>query len=80
MAKYSIHVFCNECGKVHPMPIHVTLDDGPPDRQSIGDTYRGKALPVDVARLTNNTLTCPETGKDFVQQDNNQIFLVPIGD
>jgi len=62
------------------MPILVTLDDGPPGRQSIGDTYRGKALPTNIGTLTNNTLTCPETGKQFVQQDNRQIFLVPIDD
>jgi len=62
------------------MPITVTLDDGPAERESIGNTYAGKALPPKVATLNHNIMTCPETGKRFVQEDNNQIFLVAIGD
>jgi len=79
MAKYSIHVFCNECSEVHPMGITVNLDDGPADRKSVGDTYAGKPLPPEVARLSDNLVTCPKTGKGFTQKDNHQVFLVPVG-
>jgi hypothetical protein len=60
------------------MPILVTLDDGPRDRQNIADAYRGKALPTNIGKLTNNIFTCPETGKHFFQQYITQIFLVPV--
>jgi hypothetical protein len=80
MARYRVHVFCPECCREHPMPINMTLDDGPAEKQNINDAYRGKAMPPGLTTLSNNTMTCPETGKDFVQGNNDDIFLVPIGD
>ena len=79
MAKYSIHFFCNECSQVHPIGITLSLDDGPAKKESIADTYAGKELPPQVATLSNNEVTCPNTGKLTSQEDNNQVFLVPIG-
>lgn len=79
MAMYSVYYFCNECSEVHPMGISLALDDGPPSKESIGNTYKGKELPPQVAMLINNTLTCPNTSKPTTQKDNNQVFLVPIG-
>jgi hypothetical protein len=78
MAIYSIHFFCNECSEVHPVGISLSLDDGPAERASIGDTYAGKALPPQIALLSNNTLTCPKTQRLTLQNNNNQVFLVPI--
>lgn len=80
MAKYAVYVFCDACSDVHPMHINVTLNDGPAERESIGNTWAGKAMPPEVARLHHNTVTCLATGQRFVQEDNNQIFLVPVGD
>ena len=79
MAKYSVHFFCDECSQVHPMKITLELGDGPPVEESIGDTYAGKKLPPQVATLRNNKVTCPNTGRLTSQENNNQIFLVPIG-
>jgi hypothetical protein len=45
MAKYSVYFFCDECAQVHPLGIALELDDGPPDKASIGDTYAGRELP-----------------------------------
>jgi hypothetical protein len=80
MAQYDVWVFCNHCGDVHPMGISISLDDGPAERESIGNLYAGKDLPQNVAALTNNHTVCPETKKWFVQKDNNQVFLVPASD
>ena len=80
MAKYSVHVFCDVCPHEHHTGINVILNDGPAERGSIDDTYAGKALPSSVATLHHNSVTCPNTGKCFVQEDNHQIFLVAIGD
>jgi len=78
MATYSVHFFCDECSEVHPFGIVLSLDDGPAERASIGDTYAGKDLPPQIALLTNNWVTCPNTGRLTSQKDNNQVFLVPI--
>ena len=43
MATYKIYAFC-DCGDVHEMGIRVSLDDGPAEKKSIGDTYDGKAV------------------------------------
>jgi hypothetical protein len=79
MARYSVHFFCDECSQVHPIGITLTLNDGPPAKESIGNTYAGKELPPQVAQLIDNKTTCPKTGKLTSQRDNNQVFLVPIG-
>jgi hypothetical protein len=77
MAKYSVYFMCNECLEVHPMGTILHLDDGPPDKASTGDTYKGKELPTTVATLMDNMVTCPNTGRLTAQRDNKQVFLVP---
>jgi hypothetical protein len=79
MAMYEVQMFCSECGQTHPMGISVELDDGPANRASIGDTYAGKELPPEILDLQSLITRCPNTGKKFTQQDNNQVFLVAVG-
>lgn len=74
---YGVLVSCNKCGGVHEMGISVCLEDGPADKQSIGALYNGKTLPKNLADLTNNSVTCPKTGRRSTQKSNQQIFLVP---
>lgn len=75
--QYGISVSCNKCGGLHETGISITLGDGPVDKQSLGDFYREKSLPKGLANLTNNTVTCPRTGKQSTQKNSHQIFLVP---
>jgi len=72
--------FCDECSEVHPLGISIGLDDGPPEKGSIGDSYRGKDPPPQVATLKGNMTICPNTGKMTSQADNNQVFLVARGE
>jgi hypothetical protein len=53
------------------------MEDGPFDKQSIGDLYNGKPIPKSLADLVHNSVTCPKTGRQSTQKDNHQIFLVP---
>jgi len=76
-AQYSIVVSCNKCAGVHEMGISVTMENGPANKQSIGDLYDGKSLPKSLANLTQNSVTCPKTGRQSTQRNNHQIFLVP---
>lgn len=75
--QYSIVVSCNKCAGVHEMGISVTMENGPADKQSIGDLYDGKSLPKNLANLSQNSVTCPKTGRQSTQRNNHQIFLVP---
>jgi hypothetical protein len=59
------------------MGISVIMEDGPANKQSIGDLYEAKTLPKNLADLTSRSITCPKTGKQSVQKNNQQIFLVP---
>ena len=74
---YGVLVTCNKCGGVHEMGISVVLEDGPFVKQSIGATYKGKPLPKKLADLANNSITCPVTGKQSIQKNSQQFFLVP---
>ena len=77
MSQYSIVVSCNKCAGVHEMGISVTMENGPAQKQSIGDLYDGKSLPKNLANLSQNSVTCPKTGRQSTQRNNHQIFLVP---
>ena len=80
MASYDVYVFCDECSIPHRMGIRIELNDGPPDRASIGDLYAGKDLPPQVALLLANKAVCPNTKKLILQRDNRQVFLVACCD
>ena len=77
MAQYGVYVFCDDCGDAHPMGISIGLDDGPAEKASVGDSYKGRDLPPSEATLINNTTVCPKTGNEILQRNNDQIFLVP---
>jgi hypothetical protein len=78
MEEYSVYVYCEDCGETHPMGICVGLDDGPAKKASIGDAYKGKALPKNIVNMADNKITCPKTGNWIAQRDNKQVFLVPV--
>jgi len=75
---YEIHVGCNKCGDVHNLGITVILEDGPVAKQSIGVLYKEKSLPKNLAELVNNSVSCPNTGRQSTQKNHQQIFLVPV--
>ena len=78
--QYNIFASCNKCGGVHETGISITIENGPIDKQSIGDFYNGKNLPKTLAGLANEAFSCPLTGRQFIQKDTKQIFLVPTKD
>ncbi len=80
MATYEVHLFCDECGETHPFPTAISLDDGPADKASIGDTYRDRDIPPDITEMLSNPIYCPTTARRTFQADNDQVFLIPIGD
>ena len=62
------------------MPGVFSLDDGPAVKASIGDAYRGRDMPLAIEKLHRTKITCPNTGRETRQADDDQIFLVPIAD
>ena len=76
-AQYSIVVSCNKCAGMHETGISVTIENGPAEKQSIGDLYDGKSLPKSLANLTQKSVTCPKTGRQSTQRNQHRIFLVP---
>ena len=75
--QYSTLALCNKCGGTHDMAVSVVLKDGPIEKQSIGHIYNGKTLPTNLATLTSRGVSCPKTGRQSIQKDKHQIFLVP---
>ena len=80
MAKYKLHFYCSECGDTYEFPKPLSLDDGPAEQGTIDETYRGKRLPPEVARIMANRIECANTGRWTQQAEGTQVFLVPVGD
>ena len=80
MATYKVVAFCacSGCHDVHEVGIHLSLDNGPANRQCVGDLYKGKALPPELIRLDETYIPCPRTGRYFSQTDTFQCFLIPV--
>ena len=78
--QYSLFALCNKCGATHDMAVSVMLNDGPIEKQSIGHVYNGRTLPKSLADLISRSVSCPKTGRQFIQKDKHQIFLVPAKD
>lgn len=75
--QFNIFASCHKCAGVHETGISITMENGPLDKQSIGDFYNGKSFPKILASLSSAILTCHLTGRQFIQKDTKQIFLVP---
>jgi hypothetical protein len=77
MPHYEIYVHCNECDGEHAMRVRIYLDDGPLEKKSIAETFQGTSVPPQVAAIQDHKTLCLKTGKMFVQQQDEHIFLVP---
>jgi hypothetical protein len=78
MARYNVLYFCTQCRRIHPMGISVPLEGGFLKMKTLGDAYSGKSLPFEVAMLVGSSVTCRETGKSFVLEDIDQVYLAPV--
>ena len=78
MARYNVLYFCTVCRRIHPTEICLPLEDGFLKMKTISEAYGGKVLPFHVAMLVGSSVTCRETGKSFVLEDINQVYLAPV--
>lgn len=77
MLRYSIFVLCKECGGVHRTGFSLTLAEVIRGLQSIAETYNGKPVPPLLRLLIGMPVSCPGTGKSFVQEAKDKVFLSP---
>lgn len=77
MPPYEISVQCNDCGHEHPVLIKIYLDDGPDHKQSVAQSFQGRAMPPQVMALKSLRALCRRTGKRFYLENDDKVFLVP---
>lgn len=78
MAQYRILVFCTGCGRTHLARANVLLDDGPAEKTTVADAYRGKPLPSELVKLLKKDILCPELAKSVMLENADNVYLVPI--
>jgi flavin-binding protein dodecin len=54
------------------------LEVGFLNTKTVSEAYSGKPLPSYVAMLVGSSVTCSETGKSFVLEDINKLYLTPV--
>jgi hypothetical protein len=74
MPKYSIQVFCDDCGDFHPMRSNFPMARSA--EQRLETFIKGETSPPQVATLINNKTICPKTGRWILQRNNLRVFLV----
>jgi rubrerythrin len=60
------------------MEVFVRLENGPECQQSIGETFRGRDLPPELAGSRDKRIYCPKTGRHYAQKNQDRVFLIPI--
>ncbi len=78
MAIYKVQFICDECGDTHAMLGLYNLGGGPATKTSIRAAYKGKDVPPALERLHRTKITCPSTGRETRQANDNEIFLVRL--
>jgi hypothetical protein len=78
MARYNVLYFCIACRRIHPMGVSLPLEDNFLTMKTITDAYCGKPLPFHVAMLVGSSVTCRETGRSFVLEDTDKVYLAPV--
>ena len=79
MPAYDIYVRCIDCGGEHPLLMKIFLADGPGRTQSIAEWFHGRSVPPQVLALRRHSALCLKTGKKFVLEEDDKVFLVPLG-
>ena len=77
MPAYDVSVRCKHCNQDHPVLLRLYVTDGPRNKQSLADSFRGRPLPPQVKAIHWHRALCYKTGKTFPLEDDNEIFLVP---
>ena len=78
MPEYDISVLCMECGSEHPLLIKIFLANGPDRKQSISEWSKGKPIPPQALALKHHAAHCRKTGKKFLLDQDDRVFLVPL--
>ena len=60
------------------MRVRIYLQDGPAGKQSIAETFQGTPVPPQVSAIQGHKTLCLKTGKTFIPESDEQIFLVPV--
>jgi len=79
VATYRLYTNCNFCEEGHPFPFAISLEIEYTNMRSVGDIYMGKKPPGDIVSIMRNRIQCSKSGEFFVQNDKNQVYLVPTG-
>ncbi len=79
MATYRLYTNCDFCEEGHPFPFAISLEIEYTNKRSVGNIYMGEKPPGDIVSIMRNRIQCSNSGNFFVQNDKNQVYLVPTG-
>lgn len=77
MPAYDISVRCKDCGIDHLALLRLYIEEAPDRKQSIAELFHGRTVPPQVNAIRWHKALCPKTGKKFLLENNDDIFLVP---
>ncbi len=77
MTEYDVIVLCDKCSKTHSIKT-IALEDGPRNKESVAHFYAKRQLPPELATINSNYISCPTSGKWFLERNNERVFLVPL--
>jgi len=74
MATYQVYFLCPACKKKHRAPVHLELQRGPKEEESVQEVFGDRARPPEVDNLGNTRFLCPRK-KRYVQPAEEDLTL-----
>jgi hypothetical protein len=77
MPTYAVAFACNECGRLHPTKVSLTLDKAFVSKEQIAQIYKAKPLPPEIVKLLRKPAYCPVTQNSVVLDYADKLYLLP---
>jgi hypothetical protein len=76
MAQYNVSFSCNECGRLHPTKLFLTLSKDFAAGEKLSQVYRGEPPPPEVIKLFRTPALCPVTRNSVIVDYSDRLHLV----
>jgi hypothetical protein len=76
MARYNVSFSCNECGRLHPTKLFLTLSKDFATGEKLSQVYSGEPLPSEVIKLFRHPALCPITKNSVIIDYSDRLHLV----
>lgn len=74
MAKYTVHLFCVDCWRLHKLAAGIEIHEQTEKYAKLKDVCDGKEIPAQIVTFLSQAVTCPATQKQ--RTDPERVYII----